>query len=246
VKPDFEARAAELRTRQKALQREERHQRFLERTAEKRELLFLQSRERQAQRELASMFREVSSGLLVSKVTVKKELRPHYDTVRSWLENRPPRVVFPTKSTVDASDFISLSVPSCGLCAGRGWVMGLKRLDKGEFVGRLCNCVLRQAFISALKKYERLGYIQRDSRTFCVLRGRTYGRPVEDYRADFLWSLKRLGDTAFNTLRIFYMEGAGWQGVSKFLIMDKGNTFHNIYSAAEAAGEELLRAGLVR
>ncbi|MGH9721928.1 MAG: hypothetical protein ACRD8O_17110 [Bryobacteraceae bacterium] len=68
-------------------------------------------------------------------------------------------------------------------------------------------------------------------------RKKTYGRPVEEYLADFCLISKRvLNDEEYRVFRFRYLLGADWKLCCRALNLDRGNFFHFIYGVQQKLG----------
>ena len=135
------------------------------------------------------------------------------------------------------SETLGLAMYNCSSCHGSGMKLGRK------LALIPCNCVLRSIFRICYDKFLRLVTQERFMSRVSVKpspgrRSRTtWGRPDEEYIADFTLVTKRTLD-AFHW-KIFsyhFLLGADWKLCCRQLKIDRGNFFHAVYRIEQQLG----------
>jgi hypothetical protein len=106
-----------------------------------------------------------------------------------------------------------------------------------------CNCVLRNIFRACYSRFQacvekekhmsqaRLAIIGRKDRSM------VWGRPDEEYVADFCMVSKRiLDDYEYMLFRFHYLLGADWKLCCRRLKLDRGAFFHAVYRIQQKLG----------
>jgi predicted DNA-binding protein (UPF0251 family) len=146
---------------------------------------------------------------------------------------------------------LALSLHHCQQCHGGGILLGRKTL-------RPCGCVLRAVFRICLNKYRQILVDQEGIRTGAVFQqmasrplttgtmtsrpGRTHklhswGRPMEEFLADFVHIARRALDPAeFELLRMHHLWGADWKICCRALRINRGVFFHSVYRTEQKLG----------
>ena len=135
------------------------------------------------------------------------------------------------------SNVIGLARASCSLCNGTGIRLSLHREVESP-----CNCVYRSVFrvcyyrfrecaIPSLKNSVSLEYHRGPSTV------RSFSRKREEYMADFcLISRRTLTDQEHTVFRYHFVLGADWRLCCRYLSVDRGEFFHDIYRIQKKLG----------
>jgi hypothetical protein len=126
-------------------------------------------------------------------------------------------------------DSIAMALPQCTTCEG----LGLRETKAGVYP---CNCVLRGIFrlcMNTFRQFARMdmGFVGvRLGLNKGTRRSTTWGRPREEYCADFYLAAKRaLHGTEWEIFRMHYLEMRPWPVCSAAVGLDRGNFFHECY-----------------
>ena len=126
---------------------------------------------------------------------------------------------------------LMLAQPGCSYCHGLGMVILKRRWD-------VCCCVYREVFRRCLQReraYQddpgrqiskcRLYRFRRDG-----VRYQTWGRPTEEYIADFrLLAERYLTPIQRDVLRLHHLERRPWPECEAKLDVSRGNFYHEVY-----------------
>lgn len=146
----------------------------------------------------------------------------------------------------DPGELASLSEKSCTVCLGSG----LRNRRNFRF-GRAsecwtepCGCSLRAIFQICYSKFQQIEarpkHLSRTSLTCArkANRTRSFGRPSEEYCADFCLTARRVLSAAqYIVFRLYFLEGHEWKQCAAALDLNQGTFFRCVYQVQERLGQ---------
>jgi hypothetical protein len=138
------------------------------------------------------------------------------------------------------SETFPLARERCRHCRGVGLVR--QRIYNGTAQGP-CGCVLRAIFRACLHQFQYVAHKEKFMSKPCLAfrpgkdANRSYGRPDEEYIADFcLVSRRALDPAEWAIFSAHYLLGANWRICCHYLRIDKGTFFHSAYRIEKKLG----------
>ena len=145
------------------------------------------------------------------------------------------------------SDTLALSLDDCAFCRGTGLIVNNKAKMKP------CNCVLRSIFRICYNRFvaettadERLatstGVALRVAQGGEGPKNRQYGRPFEEFVADFYLVSRRAllegenGELDWEIFRFHFLLGADYRLCCRRLNLERGEFFHSVYRIQATLG----------
>lgn len=121
------------------------------------------------------------------------------------------------------------ALPACTRCDGRGELR----------YSRPCNCVARYSFRKCLERFREAAWsVESPDRKISRIRpGRGWGRPNEEYSADFLLVARRhLDDTHYQVFLLHFIMELPWSVCCQKVLLSRGRFFHAIYKIEQLLG----------
>lgn len=134
------------------------------------------------------------------------------------------------------SKCLALALHNCSVCHGAGLKLARREL-------RPCKCVLRAIFRICYRHFMKC--VTQERHLSQVLYGRigpaskrrTWGRPNEEFIADFcLLSRRALDEPEHRLFRYHYLLGADWSLCTRKLGITRGDFFHAVYRVEQKLG----------
>jgi hypothetical protein len=138
------------------------------------------------------------------------------------------------------ADVVAVAKNSCTKCEGTG--MRARKIGEAKTP---CNCVLREMFRVCYARFRQCVLKAKDIRQVRLTHSgassavRVWGRPTEEYIADFHLLAKRaLGETSleWSVFKYHILLGADWRLCCMKMKIDRGTFFHSVYRMQQKCG----------
>lgn len=136
------------------------------------------------------------------------------------------------------SSAIGLALASCTHCGGHG----MRELQRG--LEKPCHCVFRAVFRSCYERFREYANASEQPGSVSLERNqgktgyRLYSLKRQEYVADFCLAARRvLNESDYRLFRYAFLLGADWRLCCRYLEMDRGYYFHEMYRVEETLGK---------